>query len=336
MIRALDPRSPATLAAQAEQISLAEIAEIAKLWVGWEALIKPRKAAGRRVCRKASPPSAAGAFPGAPIVFAAALSSKASRSFTRLLHASKTGPRGTSASQSILTSLHDGCATLDGHAVLKTPWRLSGEGQSSSAQAHQPRKVSTLNEITITLTGNLTQRAPELCYTQGGQTTVSFWIASTLRHQDSRSGAWKDGDTRLSEYRPLTVSVTTSMSRSPRTVRCRRSWRRSLGAQLRRRRPGSRNGYREVRVKITAGPVILSRPKLRGTAAAFASWAGTARCWSWPAWPQAARIGQRSLVGGSGETAIPPLQRKPGAAAVNGGCAVSAAGLRLGGCRPRR
>jgi Transposase, Mutator family len=30
-------------------------------------------------------------------------------------------------------------------------------------------------------------------------------------------------------------------------------------------RPGSRNGYREVTVKTTAGPVALSRPKLRGT-----------------------------------------------------------------------
>jgi len=36
-------------------------------------------------------------------------------------------------------------------------------------------------------------------------------------------------------------------------------------------RPGSRNGYREVRVKSTAGPVVLSRPKLRGTGEAFAS-----------------------------------------------------------------
>ncbi len=36
-------------------------------------------------------------------------------------------------------------------------------------------------------------------------------------------------------------------------------------------RPGSRNGYREVTVKTTAGPVQLSRPKLRGTAGAFAS-----------------------------------------------------------------
>jgi putative transposase len=36
-------------------------------------------------------------------------------------------------------------------------------------------------------------------------------------------------------------------------------------------RPGSRNGYREVTVKTTAGPVVLSRPKLRGTTQAFAS-----------------------------------------------------------------
>jgi transposase-like protein len=36
-------------------------------------------------------------------------------------------------------------------------------------------------------------------------------------------------------------------------------------------RPGSRNGYREVTVKTTAGPVHLARPKLRGTTGAFAS-----------------------------------------------------------------
>ena len=37
------------------------------------------------------------------------------------------------------------------------------------------------------------------------------------------------------------------------------------------RGPGSRNGYRPVTVKTTAGPVTLERPKLRGTTAAFAS-----------------------------------------------------------------
>jgi transposase-like protein len=35
-------------------------------------------------------------------------------------------------------------------------------------------------------------------------------------------------------------------------------------------RPGPRNGYREVTVKTTAGPVALARPKLRGTSEAFA------------------------------------------------------------------
>ena len=34
---------------------------------------------------------------------------------------------------------------------------------------------------------------------------------------------------------------------------------------------GSRNGYRQVTVKTTTGPVTLERPKLRGTTAAFAS-----------------------------------------------------------------
>jgi len=36
-------------------------------------------------------------------------------------------------------------------------------------------------------------------------------------------------------------------------------------------RAGSRNGYREVTVKSTAGPVALARPKLRGTSEKFAS-----------------------------------------------------------------
>ena len=36
-------------------------------------------------------------------------------------------------------------------------------------------------------------------------------------------------------------------------------------------RPGSRNGYRDVTVKTTAGPVKLARPKLRGSTGAFAS-----------------------------------------------------------------
>jgi len=36
-------------------------------------------------------------------------------------------------------------------------------------------------------------------------------------------------------------------------------------------RPGSRNGYREVTVKTTAGPVQRSRPKLRDTTEVFAS-----------------------------------------------------------------
>jgi putative transposase len=30
-------------------------------------------------------------------------------------------------------------------------------------------------------------------------------------------------------------------------------------------RPGSRNGHQPVEVKTTAGPVVLERPKLRGT-----------------------------------------------------------------------
>jgi putative transposase len=38
-----------------------------------------------------------------------------------------------------------------------------------------------------------------------------------------------------------------------------------------RARPGLRNGHQPVEVKTTAGPVVLERPKLRGTPAPFAS-----------------------------------------------------------------
>jgi putative transposase len=36
-------------------------------------------------------------------------------------------------------------------------------------------------------------------------------------------------------------------------------------------RPGHRNGHAPVTIKTTAGPVVLERPKLRGTDQAFAS-----------------------------------------------------------------
>ncbi len=42
-----------------------------------------------------------------------------------------------------------------------------------------------------------------------------------------------------------------------------------------RAREGFRNGYGEVTVKTTAGPVPLKRPKVRGTLEAFSS-----RCWA--------------------------------------------------------
>jgi len=44
------------------------------------------------------------------------------------------------------------------------------------------------------------------------------------------------------------------------------------GSGLRRCRPRSRNAYRKVTVKNTAGPAELARPKLRGTTGASASW----------------------------------------------------------------
>jgi putative transposase len=52
-------------------------------------------------------------------------------------------------------------------------------------------------------------------------------------------------------------------------------------------RPGMRNGYCPTTVKTTAGPVTVERPKLRGTAEAFASrlfGAGVTKSARWGRW----------------------------------------------------
>ena len=116
--------------------------------------------------------------------------------------------------------------------------------------------------------------------------------------QDRQVIEGKDLRPCLTEYRLPSVSAATSTSCSPGQAAARRSWKTSpgCGAQLLMQaaleaeiteflgrdryqraaacedaRPGSRNGYREVTVKTTAGPVTLARPKLRGTTEAFAS-----------------------------------------------------------------
>lgn len=66
---------------------------------------------------------------------------------------------------------------------------------------------------------------------------------------------------------------------------------------------GSRNGYREVTVKTTAGPVQLARPKLRGTVGAFGPM--TTYGWFAPVWG----TGYLAPAGGPGETRLRPVER---------------------------
>jgi putative transposase len=66
--------------------------------------------------------------------------------------------------------------------------------------------------------------------------------------------------------RPLMrAALEAEITEFPGRDRCRRP------ASCEDARPGSRNGYGEVTVETTAGPVQMSRPKVRGTTEAFAS-----------------------------------------------------------------
>lgn len=49
------------------------------------------------------------------------------------------------------------------------------------------------NDITITVTGNLTAD-PELRYTTTGAAVARFTVASTPRHRDQDTGQWRDGE----------------------------------------------------------------------------------------------------------------------------------------------
>ena len=71
------------------------------------------------------------------------------------------------------------------------------------------------NETTITIVGNLTAD-PELRFTPSGAPVASFTIASTPRHFDRETNAWKDGDPlflRCSVWRQYAENVAESLTK---------------------------------------------------------------------------------------------------------------------------
>jgi single-strand DNA-binding protein len=73
----------------------------------------------------------------------------------------------------------------------------------------------SLNEPTITITGNLTAD-PELRFTASGQAVASFTVAQNPRYRDSASGEWKDGDSvylRCTAWRHVAENICESLQR---------------------------------------------------------------------------------------------------------------------------
>jgi single-strand DNA-binding protein len=75
-------------------------------------------------------------------------------------------------------------------------------------------------DTVITLIGNLTSD-PELRFTPSGAAVANFTVASTPRHFDKASDAWKDGETlfmRCSVWRDAAENVAESLARGARVI----------------------------------------------------------------------------------------------------------------------
>lgn len=77
-----------------------------------------------------------------------------------------------------------------------------------------------LNEITITIVGNLTDD-PELRFTPSGAAVCRFRVAQTPRHLDRQSGEWKDGEATFldcSAWRDLGEHLAESLKKGARVI----------------------------------------------------------------------------------------------------------------------
>ena len=77
-----------------------------------------------------------------------------------------------------------------------------------------------MNEITTTITGNLTAD-PELRYTPTGVAVANFSVASTPRSYDRASGEWRDGEPfylRCTIWRQAAENLAESLRRGDRVI----------------------------------------------------------------------------------------------------------------------
>lgn len=76
------------------------------------------------------------------------------------------------------------------------------------------------NEVTLTITGNLTNDL-ELRYTQGGAAVASFTVAATPKTFDRNTNEWKDGETlfqRCSIWKEAAENATESLTKGMRVI----------------------------------------------------------------------------------------------------------------------
>lgn len=113
-----------------------------------------------------------------------------------------------------------------------------------------------MNEITTTITGNLTAD-PELRFTPGGSAVANFTVASTPRTYDRQSGEWKDGDPlfmRCTIWRQPAEYLAESLRRGDRVI---------VTGRLRQRSFETREGEKRTVIELDAyevGASLMFRP----------------------------------------------------------------------------
>lgn len=124
--------------------------------------------------------------------------------------------------------------------------------------------MSTSNETTITVVGNLTAD-PELRYTQNGLAVANFTIASTPRTFDRALNEWKDGDAlflRASCWREFAEHVAGSLTKGSRVIATGRLKQRSYETKEGERRTAIELEVDEIGPSLRYAMVQVTRASL--------------------------------------------------------------------------
>jgi single-strand DNA-binding protein len=130
-------------------------------------------------------------------------------------------------------------------------WRSALRGQLPQVSGTGTEGEETMNETTLTITGNLVDD-PELRFTPSGQPVAKFRIASTPRYFDKATNAWKDGDTlflTVNVWRQVAENVAESMTRGTRAI---------VTGRLRQRTWETKEGEKRTSYEIEADEVAVS------------------------------------------------------------------------------